>query len=216
MRSSFASKSLFSNAMMGFEGRSMINPVSGSYPGRPMGAGTGTGGGGGGGNTTTITTAELEALYDIQRLYTAHLANRTYEQIPVDYSQYLELRLVAETARIKYSVTQPSLSLLFQITVDGITGALNAFGLNNLYIDTSVQNTYLQGVLEEIINGVNVNKAFDQNTSTIHMSRSFELAPLFRYYIALYGVPDPGVGFDPTKLALVLKALEHNGIDPYA
>ena len=207
--SSFASKSLFSNAMMGYEGRSMINPVSGSY----YGVGSGVGGGGGGGGIT-ITAAELETLYEIQRLYTAHLADKTYEQIPVDYSQYLKLRLAAENARIKYQ-SQVGLSLLFQITVDGITGAINTYGLNTLYIDTQVQNTYLQGVLEEIINGINVNKAFDQNVGTMSMSRSFELAPLFRYYISLYGVPEPGVGFDPTKLALVLAALENSGIDPY-
>jgi hypothetical protein len=126
----------------------------------------------------------------------------------------LKLRLAAENARIKYQ-SQVGLSLLFQITVDGITGAINTYGLNTLYIDTQVQNTYLQGVLEEIINGINVNKAFDQNVGTMSMSRSFELAPLFRYYISLYGVPEPGVGFDPTKLALVLAALENSGIDPY-
>jgi hypothetical protein len=47
------------------------------------------------------------------------------------------------------------------------------------------------------------------------MHQTFQLAPLFRYYIRLYGVPEPGVGFDATKLALILTAMENSGIDPY-
>jgi hypothetical protein len=47
------------------------------------------------------------------------------------------------------------------------------------------------------------------------MVQTFELAPLFTYYIKMYGIPAPGVGFDPVKLNIVLTALENMGIDPY-
>jgi len=218
MSRGFASKSLFSNVMLGFEGRSMVNPVGGFYgnmtnPSLFGGVGGGSGGSGGQSNYI-ITDAELQCLLTIQQMYTAHLANRTYENIPVDYTKYLQLREVANNARIKY-IDNNALAVLFQITVDGITGAINAYGLNTLNIETQVQNTYLQGVIQEIINGVNVNKAFDRNVGTFAMSQNLTLAPLFRYYIGLYGVPTPGVGFDPVKLALVLTALENSGIDPY-
>lgn len=214
MSRGFASKSLFSNVMLGFEGRSMVNPVSGFYGNMTNPTLTGGGGGGGGGTGISITNAELESLLVIQQMYTAHLANRTYADIPVDYVQYLQLREIADNARIKYN-SNSALAVLFQITVDGITGAINAYGLNTLNVETQVQNAYLQGVIQEIINGVNVNKAFDRNVGTFTMSQNLSLAPLFRYYISLYGVPAPGVGFDPTKLALVLTALENSGIDPY-
>jgi hypothetical protein len=92
---------------------------------------------------------------------------------------------------------------------------MNAYGLNTLNVELTIENTYLQGVLEEIINGYNVTKAFDMNTGTLSMSRKFELAPLFLYYIQIYGLPNPAVGFEPVKLNIVLKALEANGIDPY-
>lgn len=217
MSRGFASKSLFSNTMRGFEGRSMINPVGGFYGNmrNPSLSGGGGGGGGGGGEGGfTITSLEMQTLMTIQQMYTAHLADRTYTDIPVDYTQYLRLRNIAERARIKYS-SNTALEVLFQITVDSITGAINTYGLNTQNIETQIQNTYLQGVIQEIINGVNVNKAFDQNVGTFSMSQNFSLAPLFRYYIGLYGVPAPGVGFDPTKLSLVLTALENSGIDPY-
>lgn len=206
----FASKSMFSSSMIGYETKSMINPVSGTYGG-VLGTGDGCGGGGG---TMTITDYELESITSIQRLYTVHLADKTYTEIPVDYSQYLKLREVAYNAVLKYQ-HNPALSLLFQITVDGITGAINIYGLNTLNTETQVQNIYLQGVLQEIINGVNVTKAFDETSGTLSMRQNFQLAPLFRYYISIYGLPEPGVGFDPVKLSLVLTALENSGIDPY-
>lgn len=202
----FASKSMLTSTMMGFETKSMINPVY-SMNSSVMG--------GGGGGGISITNAELQSLYTIQTLYTLNLANRTYTNIPVDFTQYLKLRNIANNAIQKYK-SNPALSILFQITVDGITGAINAYGLNTLNTETQVQNIYLQGVLQEIINGVNVTKAFDETSGTLAMKQTFQLAPLFRYYISMYGVPAPGIGFDPVKLALVLTALESSGIDPYS
>jgi hypothetical protein len=191
--------------MVGFETKSMIYPIGQNI----------NGGGGGGGTNVNITKFELESLLSIQRLYTSHFEDRTYTDIPVDFSQYLKLRNIAYNAILKYRHI-PALSILFQITVDGITGAINIYGLNTLNTETKIQNLYLQGVLQEIINGINVTKAFDETSGTLSMKQTFQLAPLFRYYISLYGVPEPGVGFDPVKLALVLTALENSGIDPYA
>ena len=197
---------MITNAMIGYEYRSMINPVSGSHVVSASGTGSGSG--------INITLEELQSLYVIQDLYTSKLANKTYENIPTDLTQYLQLRSAAYSARIKYG-SNPALAVLFQITVDSITGAINAYGLNTLNIQTQVQNTYLQNTLQEIISGVNITKAFGETSGTLAMSRSFDLAPLFRYYISLYGVPVAGAGFDPVKLALVLMALQNSGIDPY-
>lgn len=205
MRRTFASKSMLSSKMVGFETKSMINPIS---------FGLRSDGGGGGGSNMSITTYELQSLISIQQLYMVNLSEKLYTQIPVDFPQYLKLRSVAYNAIDKYKDNE-ALSVLFKITVDGITGAINAYGLNTSNTETQVQNLYLQGVLQEIINGVNVKKAFDETSGTLEMKQTFQLAPLFQYYISLYGVPDPGVGFDPVKLSLVLSAMENSGIDPY-
>jgi hypothetical protein len=211
MSRGFASKSMFTSTMVGFETKSMLNPIGNIYGGTSGGGG---GGGEGGSDSFSITHVEFQSLLSIQQLYTSHLANKDYTDIPIDFSQYLKLREIANTAVAKYSDI-PALSLLFQITVDGITGAINIYGLNTLNTETQVQNLYLQGVIQEIVNGVNVTKAFDETSGTLSMQQTFQLAPLFRYYISLYGLPEPGAGFDPVKLALVLTALENSGIDPY-
>ena len=203
---------MFSSTLVGYETKSMINAVLGMSTSKNISYGDQGSGGGGGG--ISITLLELESLRTIQTLYTSQLANRNYANIPVDLTKYLKLREIASTAQTKYK-SNAALAVLFQITVDGITGTINTYGLNTLNIETQVQNTYLQGVIEEIISGINVTKAFDENVGTLSMSKTFELAPLFRYYISLYGVPEIGVGFDPVKLALVLTALQNSGIDPY-
>lgn len=202
---------MFSSTLVGYETKSMTNSVLGMNASKNINYGDPGGGGSGG---ISITLLELESLRTIQTLYTSQLANRNYANIPIDLTKYLKLREIASKAQIKYK-SNAALAVLFQITVDGITGTINTYGLNTLNIETQVQNTYLQGVIEEIISGINVTKAFDENVGTLSMSKTFELAPLFRYYISLYGVPEIGVGFDPVKLALVLTALQNSGIDPY-
>jgi hypothetical protein len=202
MSRGFASKSMLTSMMVGFETKSMLSPV-----GIPRITNSG-------GTNISITRAELEALISIQTLYTANLADKKYTNIPVNFTQYLKLREIANNAITKYN-NIPALSILFQITVDGITGSINAYSLNTLNTETQIQNLYLQTTLQEVINGVNIAKAFHETSGTLSMHQTFQLAPLFRYYIRLYGVPEPGVGFDATKLALILTAMENSGIDPY-
>lgn len=213
--SSFAAKSMLTNQMISYAAKSIINPTSGG------GYYTGIGSGGGNcsvvvgsGSETELTNLELETLAKIEQFYTSRMASKNYANIPTDFTAYLKLYDIVYRAQNKYHSNR-ALALLFQITHEGLTGSMNAYGLNTLNIELTVQNTYLQGVLEEIISGVNVTKAFDQNVGTLAMKRSFELAPLFQYYIKIYGLPAPGAGFDPVKLNLVLTALENSGIDPY-
>jgi hypothetical protein len=41
------------------------------------------------------------------------------------------------------------------------------------------------------------------------------LAPLYSYYIYLYGMPAYGVGFDATKLSLLATIMTKYGLNPY-
>jgi hypothetical protein len=229
----FASKSIFGYGMMGYDVKSIINPVMMSYSGSGFNGVTELKVPSSGGiiglfssdeNTTIqysadlsplITETELLSLTEIQSNYTAHLKNKTYSDISDNYIRYVRLRDIASDAVEKYRTINSTLALMFQITVDGITGAINSTGLNNTNTELRVQNIYLQNVLEEMLSEVNVKKTFDETSGTLSMKKTFQLAPLFRYYIRMYGVPAPGVGFDPVKLSLVLAVMENNGIDPY-
>jgi hypothetical protein len=218
--SSFASKSMFTNQMITYSAKSMLNPVSGNgfhYTGQCKGGvvcnvsvdGTG------GGNNVQLTALELESLHIIEQLYTSNLSSKNYVAIPTDFTAYLRLFDVVYRAQSKYAAN-PALALLFQITTEGLTGAMNAFELNALNVELAVNNSYLQGVIDELLSGINRKKVLGENTGNISMRQTFELAPLFKYYIKIYGMPAPGAGFDPVKLNLVLTALENSGIAPYS
>ena len=169
---------------------------------------------GAGGGAFKLTPFELALLRKVEQNYTSHTANRTYENIPTSFIEYLKLYQQILLLRATYK-QNAGLDILLQITGEALTGALNSYGLNTQAIEIGVQNTYLQGVIEELLSQQNVKTAYSDITGTISMAKTFVLAPLFMYYMKQYGVPDPGVGFDPNKLVLILTALENSGIDPY-
>ena len=170
--------------------------------------------GGGGGSAFALTRPELRSFRTIQSDYTFHTANRTYENIPPDFVAYLQLyQLVGRVLNANRG--NASLAILLQITLDSLTGALNSYGLNTTNVELEVQNVFLQGTIEEMLAQQNVQTVYSNNSGTLDMTKTLVLAPLFVYYIHLYGIPEPGAGFDPNKLALVLTALENSGIDPY-
>jgi hypothetical protein len=166
------------------------------------------------GTSFKLTNAEYAVLRTIEQDYTSHTANRTYENIPTSFIQYLKLYQQVQKLQTTYR-TNANLTILLTITSEALTGALNSYGLNTQAIELGVQNTYLQNVIEELLSNQNVYSAYSDVTGTIGMNKTFVLAPLFMYYIKQYGLPEPGAGFDPNRLSIILTALENSGIDPY-
>jgi hypothetical protein len=189
------SKSLF-NRNVNME-RSMINPV-----GIPSG-----------GSSYALSADVIRAIKAVQEFYTVHLANKTYSKIPTDYDKYLNLYNTVTTSYVK--TMDLNLKMLFKITQEGLMGAMNAYGLNFTVTELTLQNTLLQKTIDDLISGVNVKPAIGKNKGNLSVKKTFTLAPLFSYYIMLYGMPAAGVGFDQGKLAVLLSILEKNNINPY-
>jgi hypothetical protein len=47
------------------------------------------------------------------------------------------------------------------------------------------------------------------------LEQKFTLLPLYSYYIALFGIPEEGAGFDLNKIEIIKTILETNNINPY-
>lgn len=189
------SKSLFnSNTNMA---RSVINPI---------GIGNSSG--------LIFSLETYNALKAVQQLYTMNLANKTYDKTPIDYDKYLRLYHTVMISKKKVGGNK-NLKLLFQITENSLEGAFNAYGLHFTTIELTLQNTLLQKTIDDILSGKNLKSALTNTTGQFSIQKSFTLAPLFSYYILLYGMPEPGVGFDQNKLSLLLSILEKHCIDPY-
>ena len=169
---------------------------------------------GGGGMAFQLTTTEYASLLYLEQHYSSQTANKTYENIPTSYDA--ALRLYEKISKIKYQYTNNAgINLLLQISIEALKGAFNSYDLNARAIELGIQNIYLQEIIDQIHSEQYVNPAYADITGTFAMTKTFELAPLFMYYIKYYGVPQNGVGFDPKKLIIVLNALENSGIDPY-
>jgi hypothetical protein len=54
-----------------------------------------------------------------------------------------------------------------------------------------------------------------QASGQLNITKSFKLAPVFNYYIIIYGMPAYGVGFDPVKINFLVDILKSKGINPY-
>ena len=188
------SKSLF-NRNINME-RSVINPV-------------------GVANSQFILSAStVEAIKAVQAFYTMNLAEKQYDKIPQDYQKFLHLYNTITTSMGKVGNTD--LKLLLRVTQEGLQGAMNAYGLNFTVTDLTLKNTLLQNTIDDMNSRKNVKSAFSANEGQFTIKKSFTLAPLFSYYIMLYGMPAAGVGFDQYKLSMLLEVLESNFINPYA
>lgn len=154
------------------------------------------------------------AINRVETEYTTFLANRQYQSIPTDLNQ--SLILYDEIYQQKSKATNTNLLILLQITMDGLQGTMNAYTLYTQNISLTLNNIILEKRIEDILSGKNETNAMTDTCGKFTVSKTFVLAPLFSYYIMMYGLPTFGVGFNPEKLAIILKVLTANGIDPYA
>lgn len=141
------------------------------------------------------------------------MANRQYADIPTDLNQSLVLH---DEVGKQYDVaTNDNLKTLLQITRDGLNGAINGYALYTQHLSMAIKNTILEKRIEEILSGKNEKDVIADTCGGFGITKSFTLAPLFSYYIAAFGVPAFGVGFNKDKLSLIMKILVAAGIDPY-
>jgi hypothetical protein len=146
--------------------------------------------------------------------YTTFLANRQYQSISTDLNQ--SLILYDDIYQQRTLATNTNLLILLQITMDGIQGTMNAYTIFTQNISLTLNNIILEKRIDDILSGKNEQKAMSDTCGQFTATKTFVLAPLFSYYIMMYGLPVFGVGFDSEKLAIILKVLTANGIDPYA
>jgi len=153
------------------------------------------------------------ALNTIQNQYVKKEALKQYLEIPELMSQYLSLNDTMTASIAKQRNT--NLRLLFQIANDGLLGALNSKTLNADNIDLKFQVLMLNKKVDDILSGKNEVVALGDVRGEFTITKTFKLAPLYSYYIYLYGMPEYGVGFDAAKLSLLVAIMNKYGINRY-
>jgi hypothetical protein len=188
------SKSLMTGAQN--TSKSLINPVSVSSQ-----------------QELQFSVSFVRALNKIENEYVRNEAKKKYLDIPDSMSQYLELNDIMGIAIGKQRNT--NLRLLFQIAADGLLGSLNSKGLSSNNTDLNFRVLMLNAKVDDILSGKNDTVAMCNTSGEITITKTFKLAPLYSYYIYIYGLPAYGVGFDAAKLSLLVTIMNKYGVNPY-
>ena len=201
------SKSMFSNATLSNYQRPIYNPVYNST----------TMGGGGGGGSCELSLITGDFLYDLQiieRYYASRMAAKVYEQIPNDYDKYIKLYVMVN--QILGKVKDPKMIVLIKIAQEALVGAINSYAIYGSNVALTLDKIGLNKTIDDILSNKNVKLIEMANaTGQLTITKSFKLAPVFNYYITIYGMPAYGVGFDPIKINFLVNVLQQNGINPY-
>lgn len=217
-------KSIFNGAQI-FNSKSILNPVNYYQqqkaqtmyvPGGVMDCpDTGGGGGAGSGGICTVqlnpnTVPVLDVIY---LNYVKNLANRLYPNIPMSEEEYLLLYGIV--ANEIANQTNSNLIKLLKLAMDAMTGARHARTLNEDNVDLNLQVLLLNRKIDDILSKKNEVVAMGSTAGEFVITKTFKLAPLYSYYIYLYGMPAYGVGFDPSKLTILAAMLQKYNINPY-
>jgi hypothetical protein len=190
----FKGKSLMTGAQN--TSKSLINPVSTSSQ-----------------QELQFGTELTNALSRIETDYVEKMAKRKYLTIPDSVPAFLSLNDIMLNAIAKQKNT--NLKLLFQIARDGMDGALHSRTLFADNADLDIRVLMLNKKNDDILSGKNEVKAIGTTSGQFTITKTFKLAPIYSYYIYLYGMPAYGVGFDATKLSLLATIMTKYGVNPY-
>jgi hypothetical protein len=194
------SKSLITNNIN--IARTVIDPIEKSYTTSISG-----------GSSISFDNVLLSVLTKVEFDYIKKMADRKYLEISQDIDIYLALLY-----KINLSIAQTKdnkFKLLLEIARDGLIGALHTRTLYTDVTELTVKNTILEKRIEDILSGKNEISAMDDTSGEFVITKTFKLAAVYSYYITLYGLPAFGVGFDTTKLSLLVDILRRHGIDPF-
>ncbi len=178
-------------------------------------AGSTNGGGSSSGNVGTIqlNANTITALDVIELNYVKKMADRDYLSIPISTEEFLLLNNIVTNEIAKQ--TNSNLRRLLQLANDALTGSLHSRTLTVDNTDLNLQVLLLNRQIEDILSGKNEVKAMGGVTGEFVITKTFKLAPLYSYYIYLYGMPAYGVGFEPSKLTMLAGMLQKYNINPY-
>lgn len=153
-------------------------------------------------NELKYTTQYLK---EIDQKYTCHLENQNYEKMNCDLVEYSYL--YEKIRKMILKTKDPGIQLLFKISLQGLTGAVHAFEMNDKNINMNLE-------LMKIKNKTLImNDVYENTENALEVVQTFTLAPLYSYYILLFGVPTHG--FEPIKITKIMEVLNKYGIHPY-
>ena len=124
---------------------------------------------------------------------------------------------MTQVQNMRTKTTDQSALLLLQIAEDTLRGTFNSLSLYGDNLLLQIDKVELQKQVTDILSDKNLTTTQSTlSSNNMTLTQNFQLAPVFNYYIRIYGAPLQGQGFDPVKVAFLIYTLQENGIDPYS
>jgi len=188
------SKSLFLSQST--DSKSVFNPVIGA------------------GDLSLLDEVNYNYLITLDNYYAIYADKKKYELMIQDFGFYLNL--YEQLNNIYFRTTDYRMTKLMKLILELFTGSYNSSFLKDSEVSLIVDKTNLLKQIQDILSNKNV-KNIDTvgGTGQMSVTKTFKLAPVYNYYITVYGMPQNGVGFDPIKLSYLANILTLNNINPY-
>ena len=163
---------------------------------------------------TIVTNLYMEVIRFIEARYGFPSASKDYHIVPSSISLYSVL--YDDIDNITRSIVNPNLKILLTCVKELL---VSSFNTRNLHIDNTIQlitiNSLKEQIQDIIRNKNNEVIVKNQAVGQLSISQNFSLAPVYTYYISVYGMPPYQQGFNPLKLSYIADILNSIGIDPY-
>ena len=163
---------------------------------------------------SVVTRLYMKVIRFIESRYGFPSASKDFHLIPSSISLYSSL--YNEMDRITNSIQNPDLKTLILCVKELLASSFNT---RNLHVDNAIQlisiNSLKEQIQDIIRNKNNEVIVKNQAVGQLSISQNFSLAPVYTYYISVYGMPPYQQGFNPLKLSYIADILNSIGIDPY-
>jgi hypothetical protein len=188
------SKSIFLNQSS--DAKSVFNPVIGA------------------GDLSLLDKPNYDLLVTLDNFYAIYASQQNYQYIVQDYNFFITL--YNQINNIQARTTDYRMTMLMKLILELFVSGRDVAVLNGSNIVLKTQKANLQKQILDILSNKNV-KNIDTvgGTGQMNITKNFKLAPIYNYYITVYGMPQNGAGFDKVKLGYLANILTLNKIDPY-
>ncbi len=163
---------------------------------------------------TVTSLVNTDIIEYVEKNYGRHSASKNYHLMDNSVGQYNLIYWYVQN--ILNSISTPELVTLITAIKELLASSYNSIGLHKDNIIQNITISTLTDKVQDILSNKNKDVLLQQNNpGSLTITQTFTLAPVYNYYISIYGMPLQGNGFNPLKISYIAEILTSINIEPY-
>jgi len=160
------------------------------------------------------SAANIGMIEFVEKNYGTHSAAKNYHLMDNNISVYNSV--YGNMQNILNSINTPELVTLITAIKELLASSYNSIGLHKDNIIQNITISTLTDKVQDILSNKNKEVLLQQNNpGSLTITQTFTLAPVYNYYISIYGMPLQGQGFNPLKISYIAEILTSINVEPY-